>query len=67
MLPYIEQANLKEQLQILNTTNAAADTAGKTMGQNLAILATPIKFFFCPSDTACKRRPTPSAPICRAR
>jgi len=49
-LPYLEQGNLKEQLQILNQTNS--DTAGKTLGQNLAILATPIKFFFCPSDTA---------------
>jgi prepilin-type N-terminal cleavage/methylation domain-containing protein/prepilin-type processing-associated H-X9-DG protein len=50
MLPYIEQVNLKEQLQILNTTNT--DTAGKTMGQNLNVLTTLVKTFFCPSDTA---------------
>jgi len=52
ILPYLEQGNLKEQLQILNTTNSATDNAGKTMGQNLSILATQIKAFYCPSDTA---------------
>ncbi len=52
MLPYIEQSVLKEQLQILNTTNAATDTAGKTLGQNLPILSTLVKTFFCPSDIA---------------
>jgi prepilin-type N-terminal cleavage/methylation domain-containing protein len=56
MLPYLEQTALKEQLQILNTTNAATDTAGKTLGQNLDILATPIKFFFCPSDVAIQKK-----------
>src|SRR6476660_6020892 len=50
MLPYIEQANLKETLQILNTTNAATDTAGKTLGQNLSVVSTLVKTFFCPSD-----------------
>jgi prepilin-type N-terminal cleavage/methylation domain-containing protein/prepilin-type processing-associated H-X9-DG protein len=49
-LPYIEQAALKELLRINNTTNT--DTNGNTMGQNLAILNTPIKVFFCPSDDA---------------
>jgi prepilin-type N-terminal cleavage/methylation domain-containing protein/prepilin-type processing-associated H-X9-DG protein len=56
ILPYLEQANLKEQLQIQNTTNLASDTAGKTLGQNLTILATPIKSFFCPSDVAIQKK-----------
>jgi prepilin-type N-terminal cleavage/methylation domain-containing protein/prepilin-type processing-associated H-X9-DG protein len=54
LLPYLEQANLKEQMQILNTTNT--ETSGKTLGQNLDILGTPIKFFFCPSDTAIQKK-----------
>ncbi len=54
LLPYIEQANLKQQLQIENLTNT--DTAGRTMGQNLAILSTPINIFFCPSDTARQKK-----------
>jgi prepilin-type N-terminal cleavage/methylation domain-containing protein/prepilin-type processing-associated H-X9-DG protein len=56
ILPYIEQGVLKEQLQILNTTNAATDTAGKTLGQNLNILSTNIKSFFCPSDVAIQKK-----------
>jgi prepilin-type N-terminal cleavage/methylation domain-containing protein/prepilin-type processing-associated H-X9-DG protein len=56
LLPYIEQGVLKEQLQILNTTNAASDTAGKTLGQNLSILSTNIKSFFCPSDVAIQKK-----------
>src|SRR2546423_11442719 len=52
MLPYIEQSNLKDQMQILNTTNAGTDTAGKTLGQNLNVLSTLVKTFFCPSDVA---------------
>src|SRR5207244_351419 len=39
-----------DQLNIKNTTNT--DNVGNTMGQNLAILNTPFKFFFCPSDDA---------------
>lgn len=56
ILPYVEQASLKDQMQILNTTNAASDTAGKTLGQNLDILNTTIKSFFCPSDTAIQKK-----------
>jgi prepilin-type N-terminal cleavage/methylation domain-containing protein/prepilin-type processing-associated H-X9-DG protein len=56
ILPYIEQASLKEQMQILNSTNAATDNKGKTLGQNLDILATPIKAFFCPSDVAIQKK-----------
>jgi prepilin-type N-terminal cleavage/methylation domain-containing protein/prepilin-type processing-associated H-X9-DG protein len=52
ILPYVEQASLKEQMQILNTTNASSESSGKTLGQNLSVLATPIKAFFCPSDVA---------------
>jgi type II secretory pathway pseudopilin PulG len=54
ILPYLEQGNLKEQMQILNTTNT--ETVGKSLGQNLNILATPIKAFFCPSDTAIQKK-----------
>lgn len=56
MLPYLEQGVLKEQLQIQNTTNAATDTAGKTLGQNLDILATNVRSFFCPSDVAIQKK-----------
>src|SRR5262249_24715581 len=50
LLPYVEQGNLKEQLQIKNTT--PTEPVGKTLGQSLPLLSTPIKFFFCPSDDA---------------
>ena len=54
VLPYVEQGNLKEQLQILNQTDT--DPTGNTFGQNQAILTTTIKFFFCPSDTAMQKK-----------
>lgn len=54
VLPYVEQSVLLEVLQVKNTTNT--DTAGKTMGQNQAILNTTIKSFFCPSDDAQTKR-----------
>ena len=50
MLPYIEQANLKDQLRIENTT--PTETVGNTMGQSLSLLSTNVHVFFCPSDTA---------------
>jgi prepilin-type N-terminal cleavage/methylation domain-containing protein/prepilin-type processing-associated H-X9-DG protein len=55
ILPYLEQSALKEQLQILNTTNAANEP-GKTLGENLPILNTAIRAFFCPSDVAIQKR-----------
>src|SRR5262245_642197 len=61
ILPYVEQAALKDQLQILNTTNAANET-GKTLGDNLPILNTAIRSFFCPSDVAMQKRADDSRP-----
>ena len=54
VLPYIEQANLKDSLQIRNLT--PADTNGNTFLQNQALLATHINVFFCPSDTALQKK-----------
>jgi prepilin-type N-terminal cleavage/methylation domain-containing protein/prepilin-type processing-associated H-X9-DG protein len=53
-LPYIEQENLKKQMNILNTT--PTEPTGNTMGQNVSILNMNIKSFFCPSDDAQGRR-----------
>jgi prepilin-type N-terminal cleavage/methylation domain-containing protein/prepilin-type processing-associated H-X9-DG protein len=53
LLPYVEQSPLLDRLQIKNTTDI--EPIGNTMGQNLALLNTPIKFFFCPSDDAQSR------------
>jgi prepilin-type N-terminal cleavage/methylation domain-containing protein/prepilin-type processing-associated H-X9-DG protein len=54
LLPYVEQSALLEQLNIRNTTNT--ENVGNTMGQNLPILNTSFKFFFCPSDDAVGQR-----------
>jgi prepilin-type N-terminal cleavage/methylation domain-containing protein len=54
VLPYIEQSTLQDQMNIRNTTPTEA--VGNTMGQNLALLNTPIPFFFCPSDEAYVKR-----------
>jgi prepilin-type N-terminal cleavage/methylation domain-containing protein/prepilin-type processing-associated H-X9-DG protein len=50
LLPHVEQSPLKNQLNIRNTTPTEAN--GNTFLQNQALLATSIKFFFCPSDDA---------------
>ena len=50
VLPYVEQSPLKDRLNIRNTTDIEAN--GNTFLQNQALLNTPIKFFFCPSDDA---------------
>ena len=44
LLPYVEQGNLKEQLQILNQTNT--DTAGKTLGRDGIALSHGIPILF---------------------
>ena len=67
MLPYIEQSNLKEQMQILNTTNAATDTAGKTLGQNLTDPQHAREgVLLSQRHGAANTRPTTFAPTCKA-
>jgi len=53
-LPYIEQGNLKQQLNILNKTDV--EPLGNTLGMNVAILNLTVKSFFCPSDDAISRQ-----------
>jgi prepilin-type N-terminal cleavage/methylation domain-containing protein/prepilin-type processing-associated H-X9-DG protein len=53
-LPYVEQSPLKDLLNIRNTTHT--DPNGNTFLQNQALLNTPIKVFFCPSDDAISRQ-----------
>jgi prepilin-type N-terminal cleavage/methylation domain-containing protein/prepilin-type processing-associated H-X9-DG protein len=49
LLPYVEQNNLYNQLNI---------AGGNTLGQSQALLATGVKIFWCPSDNAIAQNPS---------